>query len=54
MVFTAPEFVESQFVQVLNEIEVTLKLQRWMFANRVVRRKECSKIEMGHVIFLVC
>jgi hypothetical protein len=30
-----------------------LKLQHWMFANRVVRCEECTKIETGHVIFLV-
>jgi hypothetical protein len=45
MVFAAPELVESEPIEVLGEVEVTLELQRRVFAGGVVRGEEGSEAE---------
>jgi hypothetical protein len=40
VVLAAPEFVEPEVIEVSGELEVTLELQRWILAERVVRGEE--------------
>ncbi len=48
MVFTTPELVEPQPIQVFGEVEVTLELQRRMFAGGVMRGEKRSETHASH------
>jgi hypothetical protein len=55
VVFTTPEFVVTQLVEVLREIEVTAELQHRVLADGVMRGQKCAKADAGHEFFLgVC
>ena len=49
--FAAPELVEAQFVQMLGQSQIALKLQGRVFANRVMRCQECAETDTGHQEF---
>ena len=48
MVLAAPEFIEAEFVDLLDEIEVAAELQHRMLADRVMRGEEGSEFEARH------
>jgi ubiquinone/menaquinone biosynthesis C-methylase UbiE len=48
----APEFIEAERVDLLDEIEVAAKLQHRMLADRVVRGEECSEFQACHGVSL--
>jgi hypothetical protein len=48
MMLAAPEFVIAELVELLDEIEVTAKLQHRMLADRVMRGQEGSEFEARH------
>src|SRR6267154_5964653 len=52
MVLAAPEFVEAERVDLLDEIEVAAELQHRMLADRVMRGQEGSEFEAGHRVSL--
>jgi hypothetical protein len=45
VVLATPEFVQTQSVQMLNQIKVSLKLKHWMLADRMVWSEEGAKFE---------
>jgi hypothetical protein len=52
VMFAAPELVKAQFVQMLGQSQIALKLQSRMFANRMMRCQECAETDTGHQEFL--
>jgi hypothetical protein len=44
----APEFVVTELVEMLGEIEVAAELQHRVFADGVVRSQKCAKANAGH------
>ncbi len=48
MVLAAPEFVETQLVDLLHEIEVAAELQQRIFADRVMRGEEGAEFQACH------
>ncbi len=50
MVFSAPELVEAEPVEVRSEVEVALELQRRMFAGGVMRGEEGSEAKPWHPV----
>ena len=48
VVFTAPELVETQAVEVLNEVEIAAQLQRRVLADGVVGREEGAEFHVAH------
>ena len=51
LVLAAPEFVESEFVQVLGEGEIASQLQHRMLADRVVWRQDGAELQTWHACF---
>jgi hypothetical protein len=47
MVFTAPELVETEVVEMGGELDVALELERRVLADRMVWRQEGSEFEAG-------
>jgi hypothetical protein len=43
MVLTAPEFVITELVELLGEIDIALELQGRIFADRMMRREKCAE-----------
>src|SRR5262245_61254622 len=52
MVLTAPEFVESELVQMLGEIEVAPELQHRVLAEGVMRGQKSAEADAGHEVSL--
>src|SRR5579872_2338328 len=48
MMFTAPELVETQLVQMLDQPQVALKLQSRVVADRMMWRQECAETDARH------
>jgi len=48
MVFATPKLVKTQFVELLNQIQITLKLQHGVFANGMVGGKEGAEFQSIH------
>ena len=44
----APEFVVTELVEVLGEIEVAAELQHRVFADGMVGGQKCAKANAGH------
>src|SRR5258705_971872 len=51
MVLAAPEFVEAERVDLLDEIEVAAELQQRMLADRVMRGEKGSELQACHGVF---
>jgi hypothetical protein len=49
MMFAAPEFVEAERIDLLDEIEVAAELQHRMLADRMMRGEEGSEFEACHL-----
>ena len=52
MVFTAPELVETEPIEVFREVEVALELQCWVLTGRVVGGEERSETHAGHDVMV--
>src|SRR5262249_42571886 len=48
MVLAAPEFVITELVEMLDQVEVAAELQQRVLADRVVRREKRAEFEAGH------
>jgi len=48
VMLAAPEFIEAERVDLLDEVEVASKLQHRMLADRVMRGQEGSEFEARH------
>ena len=48
MMLAAPEFVVTEFVELLDQADIALKLQHRMFADRVMRGEEGAETKAGH------
>jgi hypothetical protein len=53
MVLAAPELVETQRIDLLDEIEVAAELQHRMLADRVMRGEKGSEFEARHGVSCV-
>ena len=53
--FSAPELVKSQRVEVGGELEIALELQCWVLTHGVMRREKGSKFDAGcRHLHIVC
>jgi hypothetical protein len=51
MVLAAPELVEAERVDLLDEIEVAAELQQRILADRMMRGEKGSELETRHGVF---
>jgi hypothetical protein len=52
MMFAAPKLIEAQFIEMLSQSQIALKLQSRVFADRVMRCQECAEPDARHQEFL--
>ena len=50
--FAAPKLIEAQFIEMLSQSQIALKLQSRVFADRVMRCQECAEPDARHQEFL--
>src|ERR1700761_4864156 len=48
MMLAAPEFVVTETVELLDQIEIAAKLQQWMLTDRMMRGEKGAEIETRH------
>ena len=51
--FAAPKLIEAQFIEMLGQPQIALKLQSRVFADRVMRCQECAEPDTRHQEFPV-
>jgi hypothetical protein len=51
MMLAAPEFIESQPVEMLGQVQIALELQSRVLADRMMRCQECAETDTRHQSF---
>jgi hypothetical protein len=47
-ILAAPELIEAQPVEMLDQSQIALKLQGWLFTDRMMRCQECAEPDTRH------